>query len=311
MRTILTKIDCPVKVNSMDISKVIEDVGFRLISLAVIKLPKDVQQKLGQACETEETEIGRTQLKTILENIELAEKMNLPMCQDTGIISFYVKVGRDFSKIHVIEDSLIRAVRRATVEVPLRPNVVHPITRANSGDNTGVGVPNIEWEIDKNAGSLEITAFPKGAGSENMCSFRMLKPGEGILGIKKFVIDTVAEAGGQPCPPIIVGVGIGGTADVVMSLAKKALLKPLSEESSDPEISSLEKELYKLINETGIGPQGLGGRNTALGVKVLHSYCHLASLPVACAIQCWAARKSTARVSNDGTVRYITHGSGR
>jgi fumarate hydratase subunit alpha len=295
----------------MDLSKVIEDVGFRLISLAVTKLPEDVQQKLGQACETEETEIGRTQLKTILEDIDLAERMNLPMCQDTGIISFYVKVGRDFTRIHVIEDSLIRAVRRATVEVPLRPNIVHPITRANSGDNTGLGVPHINWEIDKNTDSLEITVFPKGAGSENMCALKMLKPGEGILGIKKFVIDTVVEAGGQPCPPIIVGVGIGGTADVVMGLAKKALLTPLSEENSDPEISSLEKELYKLINDTGIGPQGLGGRCTTLGVKIVHSYCHLASLPVACAIQCWAARKSTARISSDGNVQYITHGSGR
>jgi fumarate hydratase subunit alpha len=295
----------------MDLSKVIEDVGFRLISLAVTKLPKDVQQKLGQACDTEETEIGKTQLKTILEDIELAERMNLPMCQDTGIITFYVKVGRDFTKIHLIEDSLIRAIRRATIEVPLRPNIVHPITRANSGDNTGLGVPHINWEIDKNTDSLEITVFPKGAGSENMCSLKMLKPGEGILGIKKFVIDTVVEAGGQPCPPIIVGVGIGGTADVVMGLAKKALLKPLSEENPDPEISSLEKELYRLINETGIGPQGLGGKYTTLGVKILHSYCHTASLPVACAIQCWAARKSTARISNDGNVQYITHGSGR
>jgi len=233
------------------------------------------------------------------------------MCQDTGIISFYVKVGRNFPKIHVIEDSLIRAVRRATTEVPLRPNVVHPVTRANSGDNTGVMVPHIEWEIDKNTDSLEITAFPKGAGSENMCSLKMLKPGEGVLGIKKFVIDTVAEAGGQPCPPTIVGVGIGGTADVVMNLAKKALLNPLDDENPDPEIASLEKELHKLINETGIGPQGLGGTHTAIGVKILYSYCHTASLPVACAIQCWAARKSTARVSNNGDVQYITHGSGR
>nr|MDO8134341.1 fumarate hydratase [Candidatus Njordarchaeum guaymaensis] len=295
----------------MDISKVIEDVGFRLISFAVTKLPQDVQNKLREAYEKEETEIGRTQLRTILENIELAEKMNLPMCQDTGIISFYVKVGRDFSKVHLIEDSLIRAVRRATTEVPLRPNIVHPVTRVNSGDNTGVGVPHIEWEIDKNTDSLEITAFPKGAGSENMCSFKMLKPGEGVLGIKKFVIDTVAEAGGQPCPPIVVGVGIGGTADVVMSLAKKALLHSLVEENPDPQIASLEKELHKLINETGIGPQGLGGKYTAIGVKILHSYCHTASLPVACAIQCWAARKSTAKVSNDGTVQYITYGPRR
>jgi fumarate hydratase subunit alpha len=246
-------------------------------------------------------------LKTILENIDLAGNLRLPMCQDTGIISFYVTVGYKFLGISAIEESLTNALRRATTEIPLRPNIVHPITRANSGDNTGLRVPHIEWELDKDGDFAEITVFPKGAGSENMCTFKMLKPGEGILGIKKFIIDTVVEAGGQPCPPIIVGVGIGGTADVVMGLAKKALMSPLDEMNPDPEIASLERELLQLINETGIGPQGLGGKNTALGVKVLHSYCHTASLPAACAIQCWAARKSSARIDNDGNVSYLTH----
>jgi fumarate hydratase subunit alpha len=295
----------------MDFSRLIEDVGFRLISLAVTELPKDIQSSIRKAYDEEQSEIGKTQLKTILENIDLAENLKLPMCQDTGIFSFYVRVGCEFLGTSVIEESLISALRRATIEIPLRPNVVHPVTRANSGDNTGLRVPHIEWELDKNIDFVEITAFPKGAGSENMCTFKMLKPGEGVLGVKKFVIDTVVEAGGQPCPPIIVGVGIGGTADVVMGLAKKALVNPLDEQNPDQEIASLELELLKLINETGIGPQGLGGKYTALGVKILHSYCHTASLPVACAIQCWAARKSSARVSNDGTVTYLTHSVGR
>jgi fumarate hydratase subunit alpha len=295
----------------MDFSKVIEDVGFQLISLAVTDLPLDVRNRLKQAYDNEKSEIGRTQLKTILENIELADKLKLPMCQDTGIISFYVKVGSRFPAISAVEEALTKALRRATTEIPLRPNVVHPITRANSGDNTGLRVPHIDWEIAGTEDALEITVFPKGAGSENMCSFKMLKPGEGVQGIKKFVIDTVVEAGGQPCPPIILGVGIGGTADVVMSLAKKALTSPLDENNPDPEISSLEKELYELVNETGIGPQGLGGKYTALSVKVLYSFCHTASLPVACAIQCWAARKSSARIRSDGTVNYLTHKVGR
>jgi fumarate hydratase subunit alpha len=295
----------------MDFSRLIEDVGLRLISLAVTELPKDVQSRIKKAYDEEQSEIGKTQLKTILENIDLAENLKLPMCQDTGVISFYVRVGCKFQGTGVIEESLIRALRRATTEIPLRPNVVHPLSRANSGDNTGLRVPHIEWEFDKNIDFVEITAFPKGAGSENMCTFKMLKPGEGVLGVKKFIIDTVAEAGGQPCPPIIVGVGIGGTADVVMGLAKKALINPLDEQNPDQEIASLERELLELINETGIGPQGLGGKYTALGVKILHSYCHTASLPVACAIQCWAARKSSARVSNGGTVTYLTHSVGR
>lgn len=295
----------------MDFSAVIENVGFELIGLAVTDLPKDVRNRLRQAYENEKSEIGRTQLRTILDNIELADKLKLPMCQDTGIISFYVKVGAGFPAINIVEESLTKALRRATTEIPLRPNVVHPITRANSGDNTGLRVPHIEWEIGKTGDSLEVTVFPKGAGSENMCSFKMLKPGEGLLGIKKFVIDTVVEAGGQPCPPIIVGIGIGGTADVVMGLAKRALTLPLDENNPDPEIASLEKELYDLINETGIGPQGLGGKYTTLSVKALYSYCHTASLPVACAIQCWAARKSSARINKDGTVSYLTHRLGR
>ena len=291
----------------MNFSKVIDEVGFRLISLAVTELPKDVRAKITKAYQEEQNPIGKTQLKTILEDIDLADNMKLPMCQDTGIISFYVRVGSKFPGINTIEESLTGALRRATTEIPLRPNVVHPISRKNSGDNTGLRVPHIEWELGKEDDSVEITVFPKGAGSENMCTFKMLKPGEGVSGIKKFIIDTVVEAGGQPCPPIIVGVGIGGTADVVMGLAKKSLLSPLDIENPDPEMASLERELLQLVNETGVGPQGLGGKNTALGVKVLYSYCHTASLPVACAIQCWAARKSSARIDKDGTVTYLTH----
>ena len=291
----------------MDFSKVIDDVGFKLISLAVTELPKDILDTIKKAYQDEQSAIGKTQLKTILEDIDLADNMKLPMCQDTGIISFYVRVGSKFPGIDVVEESLISALRRATTEIPLRPNIVHPLTRKNSGDNTGLRVPHIEWELDKDSDSVEITVFPKGAGSENMSSFKMLRPGEGLLGVKKFVIDTVAGAGGQPCPPVIVGVGIGGTADVVMGLAKRALMIPLDEENPEPEIASLEHELLQLINETGIGPQGYGGKYTALGVKVLYSYCHTASLPVGCAIQCWAARKSSARIDNDGTVTYLTH----
>lgn len=295
----------------MNFSKVINEVGLKLISLAVTELPKDVRDTIEKAYQEEQSAIGKTQLKTILEDIKLADNMKLPMCQDTGIISFYVRAGCKFPGISAIEESLTNALRRATTEIPLRPNIVHPITRKNSGDNTGLRVPHIEWELDKDSDSIEITVFPKGAGSENMCTFKMLKPGEGILGIKKFVIDTVAQAGGQPCPPVIVGVGIGGTADVVMGLAKKSLMNPLDERNPDPEIASLERELFQLINETGIGPQGLGGKYTALGVKVLYSYCHTASLPVACAIQCWAARRSSARIDNDGTITYLTHSVGR
>lgn len=269
-------------------------------------MPQDVKEALQGAYREEESEAGKTQLKAILDNVELAEKTRKPMCQDTGVIIFYVKAGAEVRSLHKIEEALRKATKIATKEVPLRPNAVDPFTRKNSGDNTGRFIPFIHWEIVP-GDDLEITVFPKGGGSENVCVTGMLVPGEGIMGLKRFVVDAVIKAGSKPCPPNILGVAVGGGADIAMKLAKKALLRPINQPNPNPEIAKLEKELYEAANMTGIGPMGLGGKITVLGVNVDYAHRHPASFPAAVAFQCWAARRATALIHSDGTVEYLTH----
>ncbi|MEM2262725.1 MAG: fumarate hydratase [Candidatus Bathyarchaeia archaeon] len=286
--------------------EIVENAAFNLIKQAVIYLPEDVKQALKRAYEEETSEAGKTQLKAILENIDLAEKYQAPICQDTGTILFYVVAGAEVRGLDKIESALVNATRRATKEIPLRPNAVDPFTQKNSGDNTGRFIPYINWEIVP-GDTLEITVMPKGGGSENVCLTGMLVPGEGINGLKKFVIESIIRAGAQPCPPTVVGVAMGGGADVAMKLAKKALLRPLNQSNPNPEIAKLERELYEAANMTGIGPMGLGGKTTVLGVHVEYAYRHPASFPAAVAFNCWAARRAAARIHADGTVEYLTH----
>ena len=290
----------------METAKIVENVAFNILKQAVIHLPEDVKQALKKAYAEETSETGKTQLKAILDNIELAEKYQAPVCQDTGTIIFYVKAGAKAKDLDKIEEALINATRRATKEVPLRPNSVDPFTQKNSGDNTGRYIPFLHWEIVP-GDSLELTVMTKGGGSENVCVTGMLVPGEGIKGLKKFVVDAVISAGAKPCPPNILGVAIGGGADIAMKLAKKTLLKPLNEPNQDPEIAKLEKEIFEAANMTGIGPMGLGGKTTVLGVHVDYAFRHPASFPAAVAFNCWAARRASARINADGTVEYLTH----
>jgi len=284
----------------------VENTAFNLIKQAVIYLPEDVKQALQKAYAEETSATAKTQLKTILCNIALAEERQAPMCQDTGTLTFYVKTGARAKHLDKVEKALVNATRKATKEIPLRPNAVDPFTQKNSGDNTGRFTPQLHWEIVA-GDNLELTVMPKGGGSENVCAVKMLLPSEGISGLKKFVVDTVINAGAQPCPPTILGVAVGGGADVALSLAKKALLKPLNEANADTEIAKLERELLEAANMTGIGPMGLGGKTTVLGVHVDYAYRHPASFPAAVAFNCWAARRASARITADGAVEYLTH----
>ena len=272
----------------------IEDTIFDLFKEAVIKLPDDVKKALEDAYKQEDHELARLNLKAILDNIEAAEKMGVPMCQDTGLPIVFVKLG-DVEVENLIE-GIKKGVARATEEVPLRPNVVDPITRQNTGNNTGNLIPQVDIELVEDE-ILQLTVFPKGIGSENNNALKMALPGEGIEGIKKFVLDTVIAAGGKPCPPIIVGVGIGGSSDLAMKLAKKALLSKIGERNPVETLAELEKEILKKINQTGIGPMGLGGKTTALDVKILTADTHTAGLPIGVCIQCWAARQATASLN--------------
>lgn len=287
---------------------IIEDTAVKLLRFAATQLPNDVSEALKTMHNQETVAPSKAALATIVENFSIAEETTTPMCQDTGIHIYYLNIGENFPKILGIDETLRKASARATKEVPLRPNAVNPIVGGNSGDNTGNHIPWVNFDFIPNADYLEITAFPKGGGSENMCALGMLKPGQGINGVKKFVIETILNAGGQPCPPVVVGVGIGGGADIALKLAKKQLMRPLGERHSDPEIAKLEEDLLKAINMTGFGSMGLGGEvSTALDVKIEYAHRHPASLPVGVAIQCWAARKSTARIYPDGRVEFLTH----
>jgi fumarate hydratase subunit alpha len=280
-------------------------VAFNLIRQAVVFLPADVKAALRRACDDETSSVGKTQLETILYNVKLAEKLHAPICQDTGTITFYVKAGSRAKDLDYLESSLTSATQLATAKIPLRPNAVNPFTGKNTGDNTGRFIPKINWEIVE-GNDLEITVLAKGGGSENVSALGMLSAGEGVGGLKRFVIDAVIKAGAQPCPPTILGVGVGGGADQAMALAKKALLKPLNEVNSDPEIAALERELLEAANMTGIGPMGLGGKTTVLGVHLDYAHRHPASYQVGVAFNCWASRRASARIAADGTVEYLS-----
>ncbi|MHA1216513.1 MAG: fumarate hydratase, partial [Candidatus Thorarchaeota archaeon] len=211
-----------------------------------------------------------------------------------------------FPYIGEIRDALTKATIKATAEVPLRPNAVNPIVGGNSGNNVGEKIPWINWEI-VSGDSVEITAFPKGGGSENVCILGMLKPGVGLKGVKKLVVDNAMSYMGKACAPNIIGIGIGGGSDIALKIAKQQLLRPLDDHHPDPEVAKIEEELKEAINATGIGPMGLGGDTTVLAVKVDYAMRHPASLPVGVAVQCWAARRSTAVITKDLEVKYLTH----
>ncbi len=275
-----------------------------LLRIASVELPNDVKMALRAAYEREVDAVPKMQLKAILDNIDLAEKTGIPMCQDTGIHVVYVKWGD--VDVEDLEEAVREGVAEATSSIPLRPNAVHPLTRKNPGTNVGLHMPYIH--IDKTKEKfLEITVMPKGFGAENMSALAMLTPAHGLKGVKEFILQTVVKAGGNPCPPGILGIGIGGTADVAMKLAKEALLRPLGSRNPDPEVAKLEEELLEALNGLGIGPMGLGGKTTLLGVNIEVAYTHTAGLPVAVNYQCWAARRASARIYPDGRVEYTSH----
>jgi len=271
----------------------------QLIKKAETELPKDVIVALENALEIEEG-VAKTQIEAILKNIDLAKKTQRPMCQDTGIQTFFVTIGIDFPQINRLKDLITEAVKKATIEVPLRPNTVDPFTGKNHKDNTGDYIPYLTWDF-VNGSDVNIIALPKGGGSENMSKLGMLKPGVGIEGVKDFVVDEMIKAAGNPCPPTVVGVGIGGGADLSMKLGKKALLRPVGKRHKDKTIAAMEDELIKRINNSGIGPMGLGGKTTVLDVHIEKAHRHPASLPVGIAVQCWADRRAQMVIHADGS----------
>ncbi len=251
----------------------------------------DVRRAIVKAKAAEESAIGKEILDDLIKNADIAKEEEIPVCQDTGMAVFFVKIGQKVKiKGGLLTDAINKGVSLGYADGYLRKSVLtDPIRRKNSGDNTPAVIHYDIVEGDK----LEITFAPKGFGSENMSALKMLKPSDGIEGVKQFVIDTVTSAGSNPCPPIVVGVGIGGTMDKCACLAKKALTRSLDERNPDPFYSEFEQELLTKINELGIGPQGFGGKTTALAVNVETFATHIAGLPCAVNINCHVTRHKT------------------
>lgn len=256
---------------------------------ATTVLPDDVLQALEQAHDRERNSLAQSVLATCIGNHRIAALEHLPLCQDTGVAVFFLEIGQD---VHFVGGDLYTAiqegVRQGYRDGYLRKSMVADpvIVRKNTGDNTPAIIHTAIVPGDRFA----ITLAPKGGGAENMSAIRMLTPAAGLDGVTEFVVETVRNAGGNPCPPVIVGVGIGGDFELAAILSKKALLRPLDEPNPDPTWNQLEQTWLERINELDVGPQGLGGDTTALAVHILHHPCHLASLPVAVNLQCHAAR---------------------
>lgn len=251
------------------------------------RLGQDVLEALRKAIGQEVSPTGKDILEKLLENARIAREEVVPMCQDTGFAVVFVELGQE---VHLVggdlKEAINEGVRQGYQEGYLRKSTCHPFTRNNTGDNTPAVI-----HVDVASGDrLRLIVVPKGGGSENMSRVTMLTPAAGIQGVTDFVVQRVKESGANPCPPTIVGVGIGGTFEMTALLAKKALLRQIGSQNPDPELATLEQELYEEINALGIGPSGLGGRITCLAAHVNMMECHIASLPVAVNIQCHAAR---------------------
>ena len=274
----------------LDVS-VIRNTVARLCIEANTKLPEDVQAAIRDFQTREDCCVARGVLDQIVENFTIADRENVPICQDTGMACVFLEVGQE---VHFagggLYDAVHEGVRKGYGEGYLRKSVVRdPIRRGNTGDNTPAMIHTDIVPGDR----VTVTVGPKGFGSENMSAIKMLKPSDGLEGVKKFVLDTVEQAGPNPCPPMVVGVGIGGTFEKAAFLAKKALMRPLDVRNSDPYYAELEGELLERINALGIGPQGFGGMTTAIGLNIEVLPTHIAGLPCAVNIGCHATRHRT------------------
>ena len=254
-------------------------------------LGEDMDHAFDRAIEREESPMGLEILKELKENARIAKEEKVPICQDTGFAVVFIELGQD---VHLVGGDLSAAihegVRRGYRDGYLRKSICHPFTRANTGDNTPAIIHTEVVPGEK----VKMIVAPKGGGSENMSRVVMLTPSDGIAGVKRFVVERVKESGSNPCPPTIIGIGIGGTFEQAALLAKKSLLRPLGSKNPDPELDQLESGILTDINKLGIGPQGLGGRITSLAVHILMMPCHIASFPLAVNIQCHAQRHKEA-----------------
>ena len=279
----------------------IEDAAKELYIRALKMLPPDIKSGFGRLQRSETGSTARQMLATMVANIGVAEQTDNLLCQDTGVPIYNVRIGRGVEVDgHALKEALRRGCERATREYPLRSSVVHPLTRKNEHTSCGTGVPVIHIDFSDRPDLLEIEMIPKGSGSENNSFLKMAIPAEGIDAIKTFVIDCVLAAGGKTCPPTIVGVGLGGTSDLAVALAKRAATRELGSRCADPEGAALETQLSAAVNQLGVGPQGLGGDSTAFAVHIELAATHITMNPIAVNMQCHSARRASAAFTPAG-----------
>ena len=281
--------------------KAVEEACKELYIRAVKILPPDIKEGFARIDKTETDATGKSVLGTMIRNIKVAEDTNNLLCQDTGIPIYNVVIGRGLEVDgHALKAAIVAGCARATKEHPLRSSVVHPVTRANEHTSCGRLVPVINIDFSDEPDTLSIEMIPKGSGSENNSWLKMAIPADGVDAVKTFVIDCVLDAGGKTCPPTIVGVGVGGTADLCVHLSKVAATRPLGSHCTDPEGAKLESELSAVVNKLGVGPQGLGGDSTSFAVHVETAATHITMNPVAVNMQCHSARRARATFTPAG-----------
>ncbi|MHA1338926.1 MAG: fumarate hydratase [Promethearchaeota archaeon] len=290
------------------ICDLISRIIYKLLEINAISTPSNIVQILKERMEIEKENgnyIAFKQIKLILDNLDYGLKNKLPICQDTGMINFIFRFSPSFVFPENLKQNILESVKEATEKIPLRPNAVDPFNGRNSNTNTGANTPPIYYELSDEVEYLEIIAINKGGGAENMSKLFMLSPAVEISEIKSKIINLVREAGGKPCPPIILGIGIGGDASNCMYLAKKALVRPLFSRNSRIEVKKLEDEILEEINNLGIGVMGLGGLTTCLDVRIEWAMRHPASFPVGVIVQCYSHRVSKAVVNSRLEVEYL------
>ncbi len=290
--------------NRFDYS-IVEETAKELYIRALCDLPPDVREALKGAYDKETNPQAKEIFKVMFQAMDIADQKKTLICQDTGLPIYMVKVGAAFHWDGAeLKERIREGATRATLEFPFRPSSTHPLTRVNPQTSVGAQLPVLYFDFIKDADYIDILMIPKGSGSENMSTMKMFIPADGTNALKKFVLETVIDSGANPCPPGVIGVGIGGTSDLVARLAKEAIARPVGKRNEDPALAEMEEELEEAINGTGIGPMGLGGDITTLAVHIEMAYTHITQNPVAVNTQCWSARRSRARVYPDGRVEY-------
>ncbi|MHA1150322.1 MAG: fumarate hydratase [Promethearchaeota archaeon] len=284
----------------------IREAIIEIIRRATTQAPKDLVNALEVIKGQEKIELAIEQYDLMLENCKYGAEKGIPICQDTGVLNFFIELGSDFPIISDFEDIIKEAVSTATKLIPIRGNSVDPFTNENPENNLGPNYPPIYMRIINDSSKLKITVLPKGGGAENISKLFMLTPANGLERMQKEIIETIKEAGGMPCPPVILGIGIGGDATTCMNLAKKSLLRPLNNRNPRKEIAEIEENLIKKINQLNIGVMGLGGNISCIDVHIEYAMRHPASFPVGLIVQCYSHRIASFAMNNTGEIIYET-----